>query len=500
MEEDKQLRSPIEKPPVADAVVEETATPEPNYASEISSKYLPPVTYRDLPEPRPLRRIIGPGVVLAAGGIGSGEFVLWPYVSQQTGLGFLWAAVFGTLIMFFIATECCRYTLATGETIITGFTRLWKPWWIGFILMALLPNLWPGYATGTATLVTFVTGGGPVIPMTIMFLLAIVLSLTLSPVVYRMMESVMSVRMGLTLIFLLIAVAMTALIEGTAWRDFAVGFSEIGRIPDGIPFSVLAGAVAFAGAGGTGVLMASNYVRDKNLGMGAHIPRVISPITGQEEPGTNIGHFFPHNRENMRRWRSWWKAENLDQLLTFFGFTIASIVIMSVLAYATLFGQNVGEDFAFLRAEGQELGALVGSWFSIIFWVAGALALFATNLAVWDQIGRITADAVRANWLRESRFWTESKLYASTVFLLFVFSVIVLASGLQQPLVLLVITSVLSGVTSFIYCALIVQLNRFSLPKQVKMGNARLGIMSLAVVFYGFFFVVTVLGVLGIME
>lgn len=469
-------------------------------APEITSRHLPPVTYRELPEPLPLRRIIGPGVVLAAGGIGSGEFVLWPYVSQQTGLGFLWAAVLGTLIMFFIATECCRYTLATGETIITGFTRLWKPWWIGFIILAMLPNLWPGYATGTATLVTFATGGGPVILLTILFLLAIVLSLTLSPVVYRMMENVMTIRMAITLIFLIIAAVVSVTIQGTAWRDFAVGFGQVGQIPQGIPFSVLAGAVAFAGAGGTGVLMASNYVRDKNLGMGAHIPRIVSPITGNEEPGSNVGHFFPLTDENMRRWRRWWKAANWDQLLTFFGFTIFAICVMSVLAYATTFGEDVGEGFDFLQAEGEQLGTLIGEWFTIFFYLAGALALFATNLAVWDQIGRITADALKANRLQESQFWTESKVYFATLVALFTFSVIVLASGLQQPLVLLVITSVLSGVTSFVYCALIVQLNRFALPRQVRMGSARFAVMSFAVVFYGFFFIITVLSLLGVIE
>lgn len=469
-------------------------------APEISSKYLPPVTYRDLPEPPSLRRIIGPGVVLAAGGIGSGEFVLWPYVAQKTGLGFLWAAVLGCLFMFFIATECCRYTMATGETIITGFTRLWKPWWIGFILLAMIPNLWPGYATGTATLVTYATGGGPVIPLTILFLLAIVLSLTLSPVVYRMMENVMTVRMAITLIFLLIAVVVSAIIKEDAWLDFAVGFGQVGQIPQGVPFSALAGAVAFAGAGGTGVLMASNYVRDKNLAMGAHIPRIVSPITGDEEPGSNVGHFFPATDENMRRWRRWWKAENADQLITFFGFTVASIFVMSVLAYATAYGEDVGQGFDFLKAEGEILSDLVGQWFTVFFYLAGALALFATNLAVWDQIGRITADAMKANWLRDSEFWSESKVYFATLVALFVFSAIVLASGLQQPLLLLWITAVLSGVTSFIYCALIVQLNRFMLPTSVRMSNARFGVMSFAVVFYGFFFIVTVLSLIGVVS
>jgi hypothetical protein len=71
-------------------------------------------------------------------------------------------------------------------------------------------------------------------------------------------------------------------------------------------------------------------------------------------------------------------------------------------------------------------------------------------------------------------------------------------SGLDEPLVLLIIVSVLSGVTSFIYCMLIIQLNRFSLPNSIKMGNVRLAIMSIAVLFYGFFFAITVLDQFGV--
>ncbi|MGH3319332.1 MAG: Nramp family divalent metal transporter [Streptosporangiaceae bacterium] len=483
----------------AEEVAEEGAQDAPaSYATEISSRHLPAVTYRDLPKPLPLRRIIGPGVVLAASGIGSGEYVLWPYIAQRSGLGFLWAALFGSILMFFIATECVRYTLATGETIITGFTRLWKGWWIGFIAMSLLPNLWPGYATGVATTLTFLFGGGDIIVITILALAAIVLSLLLSPVIYRMEESALSVMMGVMLVFVFVAAGVTIAINPGSWGAFAAGWGNVGRLPTQIPFAAFAGAVAFAGAGGTGVLMASNYVRDKNLGMGAHIPRIISPITGAEEPGSNIGHFFPQNEENMRRWRAWWKAENWDQFLTFFLFTVGTIFVMSVLAYATVFGEDVGQGFAFIRAEGEALAAAVGPWLMYFFWAAGTLALFSTNLAVWDQIGRIAADGIKANWLRENTFWTESRVYATILCLLFIFSILVLLSGLQQPLVLLWIVSVLSGVTSFIYCALIVQLNRFGLPAAIKMGTGRLVVMSIAVLFYLFFFIFTMLDLFGV--
>jgi hypothetical protein len=479
-----------------DEVRERGGEREEAFAPEISSKHLPPVTYRDLPEPRPFWKIVGPGVIVAAGGIGSGEYILWPALAQEQGLGLLWAALFGSIIMFFIATECARYTLATGETIITGFSRLWKPWWIGFILMAVIPNLWPGYATGTGTIMTFILGGGNVILITVLALVSIALSLTLSPVVYQFMEKAQAVMMAIMLAFIVFATFIA--IRADVWGDFARGFVSVGRIPEGTDIPLLAGAVAFAGAGGTGVLMVSNYLRDKNLGMGAHIPRIVSPITGEEEPGSNIGHFFPQNEENMSRWRGWWRLANHEQFWTFFLFTIATIAIMSALAYSTVFGQNVGEEFDFIRAEGKVLGEVVAPWFTNFFWLAGVIALFSTNLAVWDMVGRISADALKANWLLETRFWTESRLYAGVLTLLFLSSIAVLVSGLQEPLVLLIIVSVLSGITSFIYCMLIIQLNWFSLPDTVKMGKVRLAIMTIAVLFYGFFFVITVLDLLGV--
>lgn len=464
-------------------------------APEISSKHLPAVPYRELPEPLSLKKMIGPGVILAAGGIGSGEYVLWPYIAQQTGLGFLWAAVFGSIVMFFIGTECVRYTLATGETAITGFSRVWKGWWLGFVLMALIPNLWPGYATGTATTLTFIIGGGDVVTITVLALLAITLSLTLSPIIYPVLEKLESAMMALMLLFILLAVSLG--IRAQAWGELVAGFGSVGRIPEGIPFPVLAGAVAFAGAGGTGILIVSNYVRDKGWGMGVHIPRIISPITGQEEPGSNIGFFFRQDEENLRRWRGWWKNSKQEQFFTFFLFTVATIFIMSVLAYSTVFGQNVGEEFDFIRAEGEVLTETVGSWFGVSFWLAGTLALFSTNLAVWDQVARIAADAMKANWLRANDFWTESKIYFATVVFLFVFSVGVLVSGLTEPLVLLVIVSVLSGITSLVYSITLIQLNRFLLPSLIKMSNARLAVMIVAVVFYGFFAVVTLIDVYG---
>src|SRR5690606_14399708 len=109
-------------------VTQASATGSPQIAPEISSRHLPRVPHPDLPEPPPLEQVVGPSVLLLAGSIGSGEFVLWPYISTQTGLALVWLATIGILTQYYLNMEITRYTLATGETAVTGFTRLWKPW------------------------------------------------------------------------------------------------------------------------------------------------------------------------------------------------------------------------------------------------------------------------------------------------------------------------------------------------------------------------------------
>ncbi|MGH3664531.1 MAG: Nramp family divalent metal transporter, partial [Egibacteraceae bacterium] len=45
---------------------------------------------------------MGPSVILLAVSIGSGEFVLWPFITSQFGLVVMWAAVVGILTQYFI--------------------------------------------------------------------------------------------------------------------------------------------------------------------------------------------------------------------------------------------------------------------------------------------------------------------------------------------------------------------------------------------------------------
>ncbi len=458
-------------------------------ATEIRSTQLPGVAYADLPEPLPMKRVLGPSVLLLAGAIGSGEYVLWPYITSQVGLAVVWLVVIGVLTQYFLNMEIERYTLATGETAVTGFTRLWKPWGFLFVVMTVVPWAWPGWATGGTTTLSFLFGFGEgAIPyVTIAVLVLIGLVLTVSPVVYRTVEKIQFFLVGLIVLFLIYAAIGLLGLDGYA--ALGRGFVEVDKIPDAvsqIPIATLLGAIAFAGAGGALNLVQSNWVRDKGLGMGSRLPKIVSPFTGEEIVAPTTGYFFRRDEENMRRWRGWWRVANREQFITFFVIGAFALLVLMTLTHVTVGQGGEAESFDFIRLEGEalkETNATVGT----LFWLIGAVVLYSTNLAVLDMVGRVTADVLKIGPLRDNDRWSESRLYFTVVWLEIAFGSLILLSGLDQPLVLLVIASSLNGLVMFVYSVLLIQLNRGMLPREIGVNGGRLAALVWAVVFYGGF-------------
>ena len=460
-------------------------------ATELPSKALPPVPYTDLPEPLPMRQVIGPSVLLLAGAIGSGEFVLWPFITSQVGLSVVWLVVIGVLTQYFLNMEIERYTLATGETAVTGFTRLWKPWSWLFIVMTVVPWAWPGWATGGTTTLSFVTGlSADAIPyVTIGVLVLIGLVLTVSPVVYQTVEKIQFFMVGVIVLFLIYIVLFLLGAEG--YTALGQGFLDADEIPDAVGevgTAALLGAIAFAGAGGALNLVQSNWVRDKGLGMGAKLPKVVSPFTGEEVAAPTTGYFFVRDEENMRRWRGWWRVADREQFITFFVLGLIALLAFMTLTLVTIgVGANEAESFDFIRLQGEALAAEQGTWLSTVFWLVGTVVLYSTNLAVLDMVGRVVADVLKTGPLRHNEKWSESRLYFTVIWTEIVFGSIILLSGLTQPIVLIVIASSLNGLVMFVYSCLLIQLNRFTLPAEIRTSGVRLGALIWAVLFYGFF-------------
>jgi hypothetical protein len=275
-------------------------------ATELPSKYLPPVEYRDLPEPLPLGKIVGASVILLATALGSGELIIWPYITTTVGVGLLWLAAFGFATQYFLNMEIERYTLVTGETAVTGFSRFWKPWGIIFALGAILPNAFPGWAASGATMITFLIGGGSIPLIATIGLISIGIAITVSPVVYQTLEKVEMVLVVIIVAFLALAIVIAS--DAGVWAGIVTeapsGVANLPRYINELGIATILGAIAFAGAGGASNLVQSNWIRDKGLGMGAHMAKIVSPITGEEEAAPSIGYMMRTDEENLRRWRA----------------------------------------------------------------------------------------------------------------------------------------------------------------------------------------------------
>jgi len=76
---------------------------------------------RGHPEPNSLRKVLGPSVIMAALSIGSGEYLLWPYITNPGRAGVAVGRPRCVSLQFFLNMEIERWTLATGETAIAGF-------------------------------------------------------------------------------------------------------------------------------------------------------------------------------------------------------------------------------------------------------------------------------------------------------------------------------------------------------------------------------------------
>ena len=60
----------------------------------------------------------------------------------------VWAAVLGVFLQLWINFEVGRWTVATGETVYTGYARVWRGFSLVFILLTLLGWLGTGFRTG----------------------------------------------------------------------------------------------------------------------------------------------------------------------------------------------------------------------------------------------------------------------------------------------------------------------------------------------------------------
>jgi hypothetical protein len=479
---------------------------------------LPPLRWRDMPAAIPLLRMIGPSVILAGLALGSGEYVLWPFITFKSQFVFFWACLLAVVTQYFLNLEIMRWTLATGESTLIGFQRIHRGMAPVFLALNIIPWMIPAWAQGCAQLFGWLMVGptfnsdGAIVPgqydnaiaIATMFLCGIIL--TSGPVIY---ETVEKVQLGLVALILLLVVGIASWLMVlrpdavvAQWSAVATLGSPqfLPRFDDSLTPMALLGALAFAGAGGTMNLAQANYIKDKGYAMGVHIGRLTSPFTGNEEAISETGFHFRPTAENLARWRQWWRAACWEHFVSFLLTCVVCLTLLTLISYIVFYdsqGQlqvdasKYKEGLGFVWAEASRLGEMIGPAAKLTFLVMGVAILFTTEFGVLDACSRISTDLVKVAWLRQNRHWSEGRLY-----FWFLWGEILLATGILSleyvgiklgALALFQLTAAMNGGVMFLYAILLCYMNSRRLPTEVRIPGWRLAILAWTVLFFGTF-------------
>lgn len=435
-----------------------------------------------LPSAPRFRELLGPSFILLGLGLGSGELILWPYLVSNWGMGIIWGAVLGITFQFFINMEIERYALSRGESIFVGFARRYRFLPIWFIVSTFLAWIWPGIIATSARLL------GEVLGITNINLFGIVLSiligaiLTIGPTLYKTVEkfSFILISLGVPAIFILVLY----LTKRSDIIDMLEGVLNFPNLPSSLPFASFLAAFAFAGAGGNLNLAQSFYVKEKGYAMGKYGDKITSILTGNLRDMKLTGSKFEINSENLTKFKDWWRVTNLEHFIVFWFGGLISILLLSLLAYSTVFGASnlpTGVEFMIYEAKiiSQSLTPFAGTFFLII----GGLMLFNTQFTVLDATSRIMAE----NFLILKTKGNLPKIYYSFLWAQIFFGIIIFLFNFGQPLLLLTISAVLNAITMFVHIGLTLNLNIRELEKEIRPTLFRIIAIIVAFLFFGYF-------------
>ena len=211
----------------------------------------------------PRWRLIGPGLVVAATGVGAADLVATMIAGSKYGYALLWAVVLGCLMKVVLVEGAGRYSLATGRTIYEGWSSLgrWTHAYFGPYLI-----IW-GFVYGAAAM----SGTGlaahallPVLSVKAWGIIAGIFGLALVWTGrYGLFEKALSIMVLLMFVSMVAAAALTV----PNLPELAAGL--VPRIPDGSLLNILSVA---GGVGGTITLAAYGYwLREKGWATPAYM-------------------------------------------------------------------------------------------------------------------------------------------------------------------------------------------------------------------------------------
>lgn len=451
---------------------------------------------KNLPKAPSFWKIIGPSFIFLGLSLGSGELIMWPYLTANYGLGILWGALLGITFQFFMNMEIERYALVYGESVFVGFRRLWRFWPVWFIVSTFIAWGLPGFSAAGSQILNQMIGIGNETLVAVFLLLLTGLILSAGKTLYRTMEIFQK-----TIIFIgtpFIVFLVFWLTRARDWQMTAVGLTGMGEgyrfLPVGISLMSFLGAFAYAGAGGNLNLAQSYYIKEKGYGMGAFAQKIKSLFSKGAKEVNLEGQTFPKTEENLREFKKWWRVINLEHFFVFWFLGLLTIVLLSVLSYALIYetgGSASGISFLFLEAKiiGERLMPFLGFLFLLLgFWM-----LYSTQVAVLESTSRIISENF-VLFLKNKEFKANlSKGFYIALWGQIFFGIAILLLGFKEPRFLLTLAAVINAFCMFIHLGLTFFMNHKILPKELRPSILRKAVLAAAFVFFGVFSFLTLL-------
>lgn len=464
---------------------------------------LAPLKTADMPPALRLRDLIGPSFIILGVGLGSGELILWPYLASNFGMGIIWAAVLGITFQFFINMEIERYTLITGESIFVGLTRKYgkfTPGW--FIFSTLAPWIWPGIAASSATVLAHAMGipYSGLIGAILLILMGVLYSL--GTVVYKTQEQIQKgiIMLGVPFIFIITLLFAKPVHWEALARGMVGGGDNFWFLPVGLPIATFLGALAYAGAGGNLNLAQSLYVKEKGYGMGKFSGRITSVFSDKKEDLRLEGTTFEPTQGNIKNFRVWWRRINIEHAVVFWITGAFTMVLLSLLAFATVFGNPAVEtSINFVILEAVTIAERTVPALGTFFLLMAGVMLFGTQFSVLGSNARIASENLVISNQKKFKIGNLPKYFYIFLWAQILAGVAIFALGFTEPLALVITGAVLNAFSMFVYTGLVLYMNKTALIVQTRPSLFRTIAVGSAFLFYGGFSIFTVLQRLGVL-
>jgi hypothetical protein len=269
---------------------------------------------------------------------------------------------------------------------------------------------------------------------------------------------------------------------------------------------IIVGSIAFAGPSGMQQMWYTLWLRDKGAGMGKYAGRITSWLTGEEESIPDRGHTFDMaDPQEMAKWRRWRQWNLFDAVVLFWGITMLTTIIYTVLALASTHINPAareaivaGQRTAALGAMASAFGQVGGAAAFVAFYLFMAVIGLKMSFGIFDAFARGQAD-MTWYFMPGARRWHMSKWYYAFLYFVVVVGIVTVILGAHEgPEFILNILAFLSSFVMGAYCVLLLAVNNFVLPKAIRPNMLVNAVIAFGAAFYlgGLFYSLFVLGAL----